>query len=82
MENLRRQISRFTDSESGATFLEYTVLLGILLAMTISVLLAVGDWASGQWVTLDSLLAGGGSADSGKVCCTNATGGSNGNCCN
>jgi pilus assembly protein Flp/PilA len=42
--------------ESGAAFIEYTVLLGVILAVTIAVVTAVGTWASGQWTLLNSSL--------------------------
>jgi Flp pilus assembly pilin Flp len=39
--------------ESGASFIEYTVLLGVILAASIAVIAAVGTWASGVWVSLN-----------------------------
>lgn len=38
--------------EDGASFLEYTVLLGIILAVSITILLAVGSEAASIWTVL------------------------------
>jgi pilus assembly protein Flp/PilA len=49
----------FTDlhsDEDGASFLEYTVLLGIILAVSIAVLTAVGGYANEIWVALSGLM--------------------------
>ncbi|MFN4140915.1 Flp family type IVb pilin [Aestuariivirga sp.] len=51
--------------ESGASFIEYTALLGVILAVGIGILVSVGTWASGTWSALCSTL---GSA--GGVACT------------
>jgi Flp pilus assembly pilin Flp len=44
------------NDESGAAFIEYTALLGVILAVGIGVLAAVGSWASRKWVQLNSQL--------------------------
>jgi pilus assembly protein Flp/PilA len=46
------------DDEDGASFLEYTVLLGIILAVTITTIVAVGGWAGDVWAQLCSGLEG------------------------
>ena len=38
--------------ENGAAFIEYTVLLGVILAVTIGTITAVGTWANSQWTLL------------------------------
>jgi Flp pilus assembly pilin Flp len=38
--------------ENGASFIEYTVLLGVILAVSIGTISAVGGWANGVWVAL------------------------------
>jgi pilus assembly protein Flp/PilA len=43
--------------EEGAAFLEYTVLLGIILAVSVAVIFAVGGWAGEVWGVLCSSLA-------------------------
>ena len=40
------------NDEDGASFLEYTVLLGIILAVSIAVLTAVGGYAEVIWDVL------------------------------
>ncbi len=49
----------FTDlrnDEDGASFLEYTVLLGIILAVSIAVLTAVGGYAEGIWLAMSGVM--------------------------
>jgi len=50
----------FTDlrnDEDGASFLEYTVLLGIILAVSIAILTAVGGYAQGIWEVMSTVMA-------------------------
>ena len=50
----------FTDlrtDEDGASFLEYTVLLGIILAVSIGVLTAVGGYAETIWIAMSGIMA-------------------------
>lgn len=44
----------FHDDESGAAFIEYTALLGVILAVGIAVLTVVGGWANKRWNRLAS----------------------------
>lgn len=44
------------NDESGAAFIEYTALLGVILAVGIGVLAAVGTWANNKWTLLNSQL--------------------------
>lgn len=44
--------------DSGAAFIEYTALLGVILAVGLGILATVGTWAQGQWSTLCSGLTG------------------------
>ena len=37
------------EDKSGASFIEYTALLGVILAVGLIVLGKVGTWASGTW---------------------------------
>lgn len=43
--------------ESGAAFIEYTALLGVILAVGLLVLTAVGTWATSTWTSLCTALA-------------------------
>ena len=49
-------VDRLKSDEKGTALIEYTVLLSILLVGVILVIVAVGGWISGQWVTLNSTI--------------------------
>lgn len=40
------------EDESGASFIEYTALLGVILAAGVGLLIAVGGWATDVWTAL------------------------------
>ena len=40
------------NDEDGAAFLEYTVLLGIILAVSVAVIFLIGNWAGLVWAEL------------------------------
>jgi len=42
------------DDEDGASFIEYTVLLGVILAVSVLIIYAVGNWAAAVWTNLNS----------------------------
>jgi pilus assembly protein Flp/PilA len=42
--------------EDGASLIEYTVLIGILLVAVIATIGLVGTWISGQWTGLQAAL--------------------------
>jgi Flp pilus assembly pilin Flp len=44
------------NDEDGASFLEYTVLLGIILAVSIGILTAVGGYAQGIWTVMSGVM--------------------------
>ena len=46
------------EDKKGAAFIEYTALLGVILAVSIAILAAVGSWAGGTWAFLCSTLQG------------------------
>lgn len=46
----------FLADDSGAAFLEYTVLLGIILVVAIVTLSKVGNFANATWTSLCSTL--------------------------
>jgi Flp pilus assembly pilin Flp len=48
------------NDEDGASFLEYTVLLGIILAVSIAVLTAVGGYAQPIWDAMSDPYGDGG----------------------
>jgi len=51
--NFLKQLKR---DEDGASLIEYTVLLAILLIAVITIIAAVGTWISGRWDSLNSAL--------------------------
>lgn len=42
------------NDRNGASFLEYSVLIGIILAVSIGVVAAIGLWANTQWTSLNT----------------------------
>ena len=56
MNNIKKFAAKFLKDEQGASFLEYTVLLAIILVASILTIRAVGDWAAGQWSALNTVL--------------------------
>jgi pilus assembly protein Flp/PilA len=42
--------------ESGASLLEYSVLIGLITAATIGTIATVGTWVSDQWTALNTTL--------------------------
>jgi len=44
------------EDKSGAAFIEYTVLLGVILAASIGTIALVGTWTAGQWTDLNAAL--------------------------
>lgn len=53
------------EDKSGVSFIEYTALLGVILAVGLAVLTSVGTWASGTWTALCTAVNG-----KGGVACT------------
>jgi len=49
-------IQQFGQDERGAALVEYTVLLGVLLVVVVTMILGVGTWISGQWSSLSSTI--------------------------
>jgi pilus assembly protein Flp/PilA len=56
MEKLGTLLRNLHRDENGAAFIEYTVLLGVILAVGIAVIVAVGNWANNRWVTLEDAI--------------------------
>jgi len=54
MKSILSICSAFHRDEKGAAFIEYTALLGVILAVGLLVLTKVGNWATTQWSTLCS----------------------------
>ena len=54
MEQMLIFLGKLHKEESGAAFIEYTVLLGVILVVSIGVIGAIGTWANGEWSLLNS----------------------------
>jgi Flp pilus assembly pilin Flp len=52
MSSVKTFFTALRNDEDGASFLEYTVLLGIILAVSITVLVAVGGEAASIWTVM------------------------------
>ena len=50
-------VRRLGEDEEGASLIEYTVLLGILLIAVIAVIGAVGGWINNKWSALNGQLS-------------------------
>jgi pilus assembly protein Flp/PilA len=57
MSQVRDVVRRLGKDEEGASLIEYTVLLGILLVAVIATIGAVGTWINGKWTTLQQQLS-------------------------
>jgi pilus assembly protein Flp/PilA len=51
-----RDFVRLARDEDGATLVEYTTLIGILVVVVIGTIISVGGWLSRQWTTVLGLL--------------------------
>jgi len=47
-------LKQIGNDEKGAALVEYTVLLGVMLVVVVSMILGVGTWISTQWSSLSS----------------------------
>jgi pilus assembly protein Flp/PilA len=56
MSQVRRLIRRLAKDEEGASLIEYTALLAILLVAVIAVITGVGAWINNKWTTLNAAL--------------------------
>ena len=56
MSNALTLLRRLGKDEDGASLVEYTVLLGILLVAVIATITAVGTWINGKWTALNAAL--------------------------
>ena len=54
MHSIVKLIKRLKSDEEGASLVEYTVLLGILLIAVIAIIVAVGKWINTTWATLNN----------------------------
>jgi pilus assembly protein Flp/PilA len=56
LHHLKSTASRLWKDERGASLLEYSVLVGLIIAVSGAAVIAVGGWAGNQWTALKSAL--------------------------
>jgi Flp pilus assembly pilin Flp len=66
LRRTRSTVRRLGRDERGASLLEYSVLIGIILAVTITAVIFVGNWAGGQWEDLKTKITGQGAPPVGS----------------
>jgi len=52
-------LKKFAKDEDGAALIEYTVLLGIMVAGVITTIIAVGTWVDGKWTAFAGAIGAG-----------------------
>ncbi|TRC82166.1 Flp family type IVb pilin [Mesorhizobium sp. WSM4310] len=52
MKKLMTMTRQFRDDENGAAMVEYSILIGIITAATITFIIAVGVYVTNSWTTL------------------------------
>jgi len=60
MRSVPKLLRRLRDDEEGASLVEYTVLLGIMLVTAVSTIGLVGNWVNTKWVALWTALSASG----------------------
>src|SRR5262245_10634653 len=53
MKNALELVRGLRRDEDGATLVEYTILLGIIVVAVIATITAVGTWVNNQWTTFN-----------------------------
>jgi pilus assembly protein Flp/PilA len=56
MQQLVKAIKKVARDEDGASLIEYTVLLAIILVAVIGIIAAVGGWINNKWSALNHQL--------------------------
>jgi len=56
MRSIVKLINRLKSDENGASLIEYTVLLAILLVAVIAIIAGVGQWISNEWASLSTAI--------------------------
>lgn len=59
---ITKSVRSLADDDSGASLLEYSVLIGLILALSIALIVFAGQWANAQWSALSTALTGNGAA--------------------
>ena len=56
LQRTKSMAIRLWKDEGGASLLEYSLLIGIIVAVTVGVITAVGVWTTGRWTALKTAL--------------------------
>ncbi|MBB3066280.1 MULTISPECIES: Flp family type IVb pilin [Limibacillus] len=56
MKKLNKLIAGFVRDEDGASLIEYSILIGLIAALVVAIIGAVGGWINTQWDTLNTAL--------------------------
>ncbi|MGX8009962.1 Flp family type IVb pilin [Mesorhizobium sp. ORM8.1] len=56
MKKLMTMTRQFRDDENGAAMVEYSILIGIITAATITFIIGVGAYVTGAWTALCTAL--------------------------
>lgn len=56
MKKLNKLIAGFVRDEDGASLIEYSILIGLIAALVVAIIGAVGGWINTQWTTLNAAL--------------------------
>ena len=57
MKRITAFLDYFATDESGATMVEYTILIGLITVVAIALIAAVGTWVQNAWTSVNSTLA-------------------------
>lgn len=55
---MKEFMKRFARDEEGASLIEYTVLIGILVVAVIATISSVGSWVNTKWTALNNGITG------------------------
>jgi pilus assembly protein Flp/PilA len=50
-------LNSFKKNESGASLVEYSLLIGLITVGVVAMVIAVGGWVNTQWTTLNGAVA-------------------------
>lgn len=56
MSKLISRVRRLLKDESGASLIEYSILIGLITVAVIAIISGVGDWVVSQWSGLNNNL--------------------------
>jgi pilus assembly protein Flp/PilA len=56
LRQIKNLAVRLWKDEQGASLLEYSVLIGLIVAGVVATITAVGTWTGGRWTTLLGVL--------------------------